>query len=289
MAQFFFEKFFGQFLFASYETKTINLKKMDIFDTIEKSKKEKKTKKKSSDKTKSSKTKTKTSKKPKDVEEPAVITENEVAVTLEAEEVKPITNGTEVLEESGDHNKSHQNEEDDGWYDDGQDDNESDMAQGKLSKLNIRKTKTVTVKDKETGVERQETVEVDDLEEESMKWDFNKLDEPAEDAKASKQVQSQKPKVEDKTAGMSFMERMRAQRTGGAGPAAGGPRRTKNKLNLDEKVLKDTQHFPTLGAAVNDKTPAGFTSVVNTTQSGMRSTTGNKALHTSNRFGQLDS
>lgn len=245
----------------------------DLFGEIEKSKKVKK-----------SKTKTdKKSKKPK-----AKQPENEVVEIDQIEKIEPVDEPkVEVIDAvEEDHN--------DGWLDDDHNDDKDDV-EGKMKKLDIKKTKRITVKDEETGLDREEDVEYDEDDEEARTWDMNKLDE-----EAPKKVEPQKQESttsQTSTKGLSFTERMKAGRMSGATPGgslSGGPvrRGTRNRLHLDEKTLKDTSHFPTLGTAPADKrTPVGFKSVntnVNNSGGMVRQSVGNSALNTSNRFGGLD-
>lgn len=66
----------------------------------------------------------------------------------------------------------------------------------------------------------------------------------------------------------------------GAGMGYGG--RRKPQYNMD-----DQSAFPTLGNAVNDRQPEGFTSVQRTERTHGQSGGGNSALSTSNKFGGL--
>lgn len=228
---------------------------MDIFDQINKNKKEKKTKTKSKDKK---------SKKAKEVpaenvqvaeeEQPQV----EVAATNQDRENVP----AQPQEESNE----------DGWLDDENDNSQEDVAlAGKLAKIEVKKTKTVITKDDQTGEEKEEEVEVDENDEDQSKqWDLNRLHAKKSDLEKEKPSTETAAAEKAKSSGMSFQERMRLNRSSagnnslntGFGGLVGGPKRTRNKIALDDKTLNDTNIFPTLGTTKEDKaTPKGFTSV----------------------------
>lgn len=256
---------------------------MDVFDIIEKTKKEKKSKKKdvSSKKPKS--------KKSKKEENSTAATNGDVLNTVaDVNNNDHQKNGSldhDLVDDVKENTTKEEEGEGDGWLDDEEHEEDSESATARMKSLNIKKTKKVTRTVKqEDGTEEQQEIEVDEDEEEEAKG-WNK---PGTTAKAepTKPVEKPKAPVESPKPARSFMSKLKAREGGGSTLRGAGMMGRMRKV----PNMADQASFPTLGNASNDKPVAGFTAVgaVNRTVGRGGQSGGNQGLNTSNRFGGLE-
>lgn len=247
---------------------------MDIFDKIESSKdvkREKKPKKSKSSKHKKSKTK-------KEDNEPVLQVE-ETPQVIEQPEV----NGTEVKDEAPEEEKSVE-ETKEAWFDEDGDDEVTATPAVLAAKVQVVDINKEAPKRKVT----------DRILDNNSTADWGQFANAPSPTPKAETPEPEKTKIEEKIERVSraFVPRhLRGGDSGGMsmGSGMGGPRGSGMGYgrNRPQYKVEDRSAFPTLGDALNDKQPEGFSVVQNKERNHGSSGGARSGLSVSNKFGGL--